>query len=138
TWSHRSALPGMLLSAADCQWSDEEIAEASEVCGGYIADLLEGNDANSAAGRLGPSTDLYDAEPSIRSELLRPLRLVPKALLDADSRTMASIAFVDNRRAEKLGWLNANSRQILAEADRLFAILNDPKARAVVEARRHP
>jgi hypothetical protein len=51
---------------------------------------------------------------------------------------MASIAFVDNRRAEKLGWLNANSRQILAEADRLFAILNDPKARAVVEARRHP
>jgi len=137
-WSRRSALPGMFLSAADGEWSAEELAEASGVCGDVITSLVAGTDPHSAAGRLGDATDLYDSNPSIRGHLLQPLRLVPKALLDADSRTVAAVEFVDARRDERLTWLCKNSRRILADLERLLAIVGDKTAIGALGARRHP
>lgn len=137
-WSRRSALPDLLLCAADGEWSDDEIAEASAVCGDVIGDLIAGTDPDAGAGRLGPSTDLYDAEPSIRGELIRPLKLVPKALLDADSRTMAAIAFVDDRRNDKLVWLSKNSRRIVADATKVMELLGHDAAQRALRDRSHP
>jgi hypothetical protein len=125
-------------ATADGEWSDDEVAEASVVCGDVISELVAGKDPDAGAGRLGPSTDLYDAEPSIRAELIRPLKLVPKALLDADSRTMAAIAFVDDRRNDKLVWLSKNSRRIVADATRVLEIVGDETAQRALRDRSHP
>lgn len=136
-WSRRSALPGMLLSAADGEWSADEVAEAVSVCGDVMRSLIAGSDPFASVGRLGPSTDLYDSDPSIRAQLLQPLKLVPKALLDADSRTMAAIEFVDRRRDSRLDWLCKNSRRVVADIDKLVGILGNVHAAEALTARRH-
>lgn len=137
-WNRRSALPAMLLSAADGAWSAEEVEEASRICGDTLDDLLAGQDPHATSGKLGPDTDLYDREPSVRPFLIAPLKLVPKALLDGDTRTKAAIDFVDHRHDERLEWLCKNSRRITSEIDQLVRGRAEAPFAAALTARRHP
>ena len=57
-WSVRSALPATLLSAADSQWSDEEVDAAVTVCGDVVSELLRGKDRFATLGRFDAGADL--------------------------------------------------------------------------------
>lgn len=135
-WSVRSALPSTLLSAADSNWSEEEIEAASEVCGDVVTELLSGTDPFAGAGRLDVSADLFDSQPLMREEFVRQTGLVPTGLLSGDSRVLAAMEFVKQRRDPRIQWLTKNAHRVISEAERLIRIIDDPIAETAVNARR--
>lgn len=136
-WTVRGALPAALLSAADSLWSDEEIEAAISICGDSVNGILDGRDPNGRFGCLDESADLLDSNPALRAQWVRGAGLVPKGLLSGDSRVLASMAFVENRRHQWLQWLVANAHIKLREAERLMRIIADPATTAAFEARVH-
>lgn len=137
-WTGRGALPAALISAADLAWSDAEVAAAVDVCGAVVADLADGRDPAAACGRLDDSADLFDRLPAMRDEFVRRAGLVPKGLLSGDARIVAAMDFVKERHHPDLEFLVRNAHKILSEADRLLGMVNDPRATAAFDARRHP
>lgn len=138
TWTLRSALSSTLLSAADADWSEDEVAAAIEVCGDVVADLLSGADPFAAAGRLDASAEIFDSQAAMREEFVRQTGLVPTGLLTSDSRVLAAMEFVKQRRDPRLEWLVKHAHKILDETERMLRILDDPVTQAAFNARRHP
>lgn len=136
-WTKRGALPAALLSAADSLWSEEEIEAAISVCGDAVNGLLDGADPYAAAGRIDSSADLLDENPSLREQFIQAARLVPQGLLSADSRVLAAMDLVAERRDPRLDWLMRNARSVLREGERLIRMIGDPTTQAAFDARRH-
>lgn len=137
-WTKRGALPAALLSAADSLWSDEEIEAAVTVCGDAVDGLLDGDDPYASAGSIDSSADLLDENPALREQFIQAARLVPQGLLSADSRVLAAMDLVAERRDPRLDWLMRNSRGVLREGERLIRMIGDPATQAAFDARRHP
>lgn len=137
-WTLRGALPAALLAAADSCWSDEEIDGAISVCGDAVNGLLDGEDPYASAGSLDESADLLDQNPALREQFIREAQLVPQGLLSQDSRVLAAMDLVANRRDDRLDWLLRNARGVLREGERLIRMINDPATQKAVDARRHP
>ncbi|BBY36830.1 hypothetical protein MMAN_09640 [Mycobacterium mantenii] len=136
-WTLRGALPAALLSAADSQWSEEEIEAAIGICGDAVGGILDGHDPYPTAGRLDESAELLDREPAVREQLIRAAGLVPQGLLSADSRVLAAMEFVGQRRDTRIEWLMKHARSVLNEAERLVRIIGDPATQTVFDARCH-
>lgn len=137
-WTLRGALPAALLSAADSCWSDEEIDGAVTVCGDVVEGLLDGTDPYASAGRIDASADLLDQNPALREQFIRAARLVPQGLLSEDSRVLAAMDLVVNRRDSRLEWLMKNAHNVLREGDRLLRMIGDQPSLNAFEARCHP
>jgi hypothetical protein len=136
-WSVRGALPAALLSAADAGWSQDEVDAAAAVCGPQVAEVLEGKDRDATTGRFDAAADLYDEDPAMRDTFVRQAGLVPQGLLSGDSRVIAAMDLVRERKDPRLQWLMANSRKIYDEMTRLIRMINDPTTTAAFDARRH-
>lgn len=137
-WTKRGALPAALLSAADSLWSDDEIEAAISVCGDAVNGLLDGEDPYAGAGRIDDSAELLDQNPALREQFIRAARLVPQGLLSADSRVLAAMDLVAERRDPRLEWLVGHARSVLREAERLIRMIGDPATQKAFDARRHP
>jgi len=138
-WSARSAIAATLLSAADGDWSADEIAPAVDVCGDAVLDLLDGRDPYSADGRLDQSAEMFKAaSPVLREEFIRQTGLVPTGLLSGDSRRKAAMDFVQALEDPHLDWLRRNAILVVEEAEKLMRILHDTMAEGAIYARRHP
>ena len=107
------------------------------VCGDAIDGLLDGHDPYSSAGRLDETADLLDREPGFRDGLIRAAGLIPQGLLSADSRVLAAMEFVENRRHQRLDWLTRNARSVLREAESLIRTIGDPTTQKAFESRVH-
>lgn len=136
-WSVRDALPAALLSAADAEWSPDEIDAATAVCGREVAEILVGQDHFAAAGRLDASADLFDREPTMREDFIRHAGLIPRGLLSGDSRVVAAMELVRERRDPRLKQLLDTSRRLFEETRGLLRLIGDPATIAAFEARRH-
>jgi hypothetical protein len=136
-WTMRGALPAALLSAADSLWSDEEIEAATSICGDSVNGLLDGCDPYASTGRMDESADLLDREPSLREQFIREAGLIPRGLLSAESRVLAAMELVGQRRHPWLDWLMRHAHSVLREGERLIRIIGDPATQAAFEARRH-
>lgn len=138
-WSGRSAIAATLLSAADGDWSADEIAPAVEVCGDAVPDLLDGRDPYSSDGRLDQSAEMFRAAtPVLREEFIRQTGLVPTGLLSGDSRRKAAMDFVQALEDPHLEWFRRNAIVVVEEAEKLMRIVHDTKAEGAIHARRHP
>lgn len=137
-WSLRGALPSTLLSAADGEWSADEVAAAIDVIGDVVVDLLEGRDPFASCGRLDKGAEIFDQKAEEREALVRFMGLVPRGLLSGDSRTMATMAFVRERRNRRLDKILHQSKQLLKDVDAALVMLDDPVVTNAVSARRHP
>jgi hypothetical protein len=137
-WSTRNAMAATLLSAADAGWSADEIEAAVEVCGDVLTELLGGKDKAAQAGRLDQGSQAFDAQPQIREQFVREMGLVPAGLLSEDSRVLAVMEYVKNRRDPRLERLARNAHLVLESCTKLLAYLKDPVADAAVAARRPP
>ena len=137
-WTMRGALPAALLCAADSLWSAEEIEAAMTICGDSINGILDNKDPNAKSGCLDESADLLDTNPALREQWVRDAGLVPQGLLSADSRVLAAMEFVGNRRHHSLQWLVVNAHNVLREAARLIRIIGDAATQAAFGARLHP
>jgi hypothetical protein len=136
-WTKRGALPAALLSAADSLWSDEEIEAAISVCGDAVNGLLDGADPYASAGCIDASAELLDQNPALREQFIQAARLIPQGLLSADSRVLAAMDLVAERRDPRLEWLMRNSRSVLREGERLIRIIGDVGTQRMFDARRH-
>lgn len=136
-WTKRGALPAALLSAADSLWSDDEIEAAISVCGDGVNGLLDGADPYASAGVIDESAELLDQNPAIREQFIRAARLVPQGLLSADSRVLAAMDLVTQRRDPRLEWLMRNARSVLREGERLIRMIGDSRSQRAFDARRH-
>lgn len=136
-WTMRGAIPAALLSAADSLWSDEEIEAAASICGDSVNGLLDGCDPHASAGRMDESADLLDREPGLREQYIRDAGLIPRGLLSAESRVLAAMELVAQRRHPWLEWLMRNAHGVLREGERLIRIIGDPATQAAFDARRH-
>ena len=137
-WTRRGALPAALLSAADSLWSDEEIEASIGVCGEAVSGILHGNDPYATAGRFDGTAELLDENPSLREQIVHHARLIPQGLLSEDSRVLAAMDLVLNRRDDRLEWLVRNARSVLSEGEKLIRIIDDPRTQRAFDARRHP
>ena len=136
-WTVRGALPAALLSAADSLWSAGEIEAAMTICGDSVNGILDGKDPNANSGCLDESADLLDSNPALREQWVREAGLVPQGLLSADSRVLAAMEFVENRRHQWLQWLVTNAHNVFREAERLMRIIGDAETQAAFSARVH-
>jgi hypothetical protein len=136
-WTVRGALPAALLSAADSMWSDEEIEAAVGVCGDAVNGLLDGDDPYAGAGRIDESAELLDKNPALREQFIRLAGLVPQGLLSSDSRVLAVMDLVAQRRDSRLEWLMRHARSVLAEAERLIRMISDEATQKAFDARQH-
>jgi hypothetical protein len=137
TWTKRGALPAALLSAADALWSDEEIEAAISVCGDVVSSLLDGADPYASAGVIDESAELLDQNPALREQFIHAARLVPQGLLSADSRVLAAMDLVAERRDPRLEWLMRNARSVLREGERLIRMIGESGSQRAFDARRH-
>lgn len=115
-WSIRNSLPATLLSAADHDWSDDELSAATSTLGDTIMDIYKGNDPNHTTGGFGCEGDLLDADDSRIEEIKSSLNLVPKGLLDADSRVKALLSAFSLRHDERIQWMLDNTVNIIDNA----------------------
>jgi hypothetical protein len=101
-WTVRGALPAALLCAADSLWSEDEIDGAISICGDSVAGLLEGNDAHANSGRMDETADLLDRQPALREQIVKAAGLVPTGLLSSESRVIAAMELLSERRQPRL------------------------------------
>lgn len=137
-WTARGAVPALLLSAADSEWSAEEIDAAESVCGEVVAQILDGKDPHPSAGRLDAGADLFADNPRRREAMVSLMGLVPHGLLGNDSRVIAAMDLISKRDDPDLKWVVFNAHQFLQEADVLLDRVGSPRARKALNARRHP
>lgn len=138
TWTGRGALPAALISAADLRWSEDEVLAAVDVCGTVVTELVTGRDPEAKTGRLDDSADLFDNMPGLRDSFVRQAGLVPSGLLSGDARVIAAMEFIKQRHDPDLSFFVRNAHTLLDESVRMLRILDDPRATAEFEARRHP
>jgi len=140
-WSEATALSATLVSAGrlrSLNAESEELATARVVCGDVLDQLLVGHDPYPKAGRLDASADRYALlEPEIRDEFKRATRLVPKGLLELDSRVLAVFQLLDNKD-DAPRWLVEKAGRSLAELLSLLSGTGDEAGQAAVRARLHP
>lgn len=134
-WTVRNVVPATLLSAADGEWTPEEVEAAVAVCGAEVISLLGGEDPAPSAGLLDAGARLFDESPEKRDAMLRQMGLVPKGLLSNDARVMAVIEYVQDRRADRLGTIVKNAHQLFVEGQRFLEYVRSPVATASVRAR---
>lgn len=136
-WTMRGAIAAALLSAADSLWSDDEIEAAISICGESVIGLLDGCDPHASAGRMDESADLLDREPALREQYIKQAGLIPRGLLSAESRVLAAMELVAQRRHPCLEWLMRHAPSVLREGERLIRLIGDPATQAAFDARRH-
>ncbi|KQY51562.1 hypothetical protein [Nocardioides sp. Root140] len=138
TWTGRGALPAALISAADLHWSEDEVLAAVDICGTVATDMAAGRDPEAKAGRLDDSADLFDKMPGLRDSFVRQAGLVPSGLLSGDARVIAAMEFIKHRHDPDISFIVRNAHKLLDESVRMLRILDDTRATAAFEARRHP
>ncbi|MFI5696757.1 hypothetical protein ACIA58_33190 [Kribbella sp. NPDC051586] len=138
TWTPRGALAAVLLSAADAEWSPEEVDAAIEVCGDVVTTVMEGSDLYAKSGRFDDGADIYAHNPAQRDAFVAMMGLVPQGLLGSDTRVIAAMELISRRNDRRLDWLLRNARSVLAVTEKLLAQIAAPEVYASFQARKHP
>ena len=138
TWTMRGALPAALLSAADQEWSQEEIDAASEVCGDVVEDIIQGRDPYASLGRFDEGANSYANKPTRREEIVSLLGLVPKGLLGGDTRIMASMEVIRQRQNSRLEAVIKKARHVSIWTQNLLISIAPPEIVTAFQARKSP
>jgi len=137
-WTTRGTIPATLLSAADHSWSDEEIDAAVEILGDNTVAILNLNDPNPMVGRFDEGTDRFVSNITQRDMVISLMGLIPKGLLDEDTRTIASMDLIELRDNARLSRLLSQSMDI---SQSIQNILSDNVTAEIMNAftcRMHP
>lgn len=137
-WTTRGALPAALLSAADAEWSQEEIDAATEACGDVVTKILDGTDPFTTQGRFDTGADIFAANPTQRDALVDLMGLVPQGLLGGDTRVIAAMELIPLRKDQRLEWLFKHARSVSSAIGNLLSEIAHPEVLAAFQARKHP
>ncbi len=109
-------------------------------CGPVASALLCGGpDPAAAAGRFDAAADRYALmDDTLRDSFRAAMALIPRGLLDADTRTQAAMLLVDRRSDLRLRAVSDASGRLLKEAMILLNLSGMSGLAASVRARMHP
>lgn len=138
TWTTRGALPAVLLSAADAEWSQEEIDAAIEVCGDVVAKILDGTDPFAASGKFDVGADIFADNPAQRDAFVALMGLVPQGLLGGDARVIAAMELIPLRKDKRLEWLFKHAQSVSTVTGNLLEEIAPPAVVSAFQARQHP
>lgn len=141
-WTRSSVLAATLLTAPrlvdQVAGDSDELSDARAICGDGIETLLRGSDPWPRGGRYDIGADRYSVlDRAGRAEFRRGLALVPKGLLDVDTRVQAALDLLDSRN-ESSPWLANGVDGSLREAHELLRGAGDQNGLDAVAARTHP
>lgn len=109
-------------------------------CGSNLDALLSGrSDPDARVGQFGPDAERMAWFSAEQIEAVwQAAAVVPQALLDADTRTIAARQMFDARRTPELARAARDAAVIVRFAERLVAASPYRSATALIAARRHP
>jgi hypothetical protein len=108
-----AALPTAAALAAGDLFGDHDLADAAITqCGGSLGEILKGHpDPYAVVGRFGPEAERMAMWPSQQVDALwQAAAVVPRALLDADTRLMAARRMFDARHEPRMRAATAANR----------------------------
>ncbi|MGH3275416.1 MAG: hypothetical protein ACRDNZ_13975, partial [Streptosporangiaceae bacterium] len=109
-------------------------------CGPNLAAVLDGNrDPCAQGGQFGPNAERLAVLSAEQVEAAwQAAAVVPKALLDVDTRAVAARQMFDARRSAELARAAREATSVVRSAERLVAASPYRAAVAQIAARRHP
>ena len=111
-------------------------ARATTTYGVPLASILAGQgDPESNVGRLDNANKLDALPPESFAEIIRILHVIPRAILDADSRQAAALIFFDKRRSVPLAGTVRAAHTFSVSIMRHFARTGHPVLAAAIESR---
>lgn len=137
-WTSRGTIPAALLSAADHTWSDEEIEAAIEILGDNTEAILNLNDPSSKDGSFDEGTDKFVSNISQREMYISFMGLIPKGLLDGDTRIIAAMDLIEQRDNTLLSSLLSQSMNIVQSIQKLLSDNTSPEVYNAYICRTHP
>lgn len=117
-----AALPAAAALADGDLFGDYDLADAAIAqCGDSLGEILKGHpDPHVAVGRFGPEAERMATWPSEQVDALwQAAAVVPRALLDADTRLMAARRMFDTRYEQPMRAAAAFAKTIVRTAEAL-------------------
>lgn len=137
-WTTRGTIPATLLSAADHSWSDEEIEAAVEILGDNTAAILNLNDPNPMVGRFDEGTDRFANNITQRDVYISIMSLIPKGLLDEDTRIIAAMDLIEQRDNAQIRRLLSQSMDMVKSIQKILSDNVSPEINNAFICRMHP
>jgi hypothetical protein len=128
-------------SYADATGPLAELADgAIAQCGDSLRRMLGGDsDPYAAVGRFGLEAEqMTRFSPQQLEVMWQAAAVVPKAFLDADTRTVAALRMFDVRRMPVFKRAALNAASVISTAERLVLASSYPGLTRQITARRHP
>jgi len=140
-WSEANAIACTLLSAQHLKSADDDLGNlegATTVCGDCVQELLGGTDPFGKLGRFDENSDAYAAKDESDRDIIKGLLgLIPKGILDGDSRVQAALALLESR-ADANRRLQEAAGELLAAMKVTCAATGEMRILMAIEARTHP
>jgi hypothetical protein len=133
-----AALPAAAALAAGDLFDDQDLADAAIAqCGDSLGKILGGHpDPHAAVGRFGPEAERMATWPSEQVDALwQAAAVVPRALLDADTRLMAARHMFDARHQQPMRAAAALAKTIARTAESLVRHSCSPDLADAISAR---
>ncbi|MCA9332197.1 hypothetical protein KC968_04670 [Candidatus Saccharibacteria bacterium] len=137
-WTVRGTLPAALLSAADHSWSEEEIDAAVEILGDNTEAILNLNDPNPMVGRFDEGTDRFVSSIEQRDLFISLMGLIPKGLLDEDTRTIAAMDLLERKDDVRIRRLVSQSVDMVQSIHKILSDNVSPEIKNAFISRMHP
>jgi hypothetical protein len=133
-----AALPAAAAIAVGDLFSNDDLADAAIVqCGDSLTEILKGHaDPDAAVGRFGPEAERMAAWPPEQVDALwQAAAVVPRAMLDADTRLMAARRMFDARHEQPMRAASAFAKMIMRTAETLIRQSRYPDLADAISAR---
>jgi hypothetical protein len=133
-----AALPAAAALAAGDVFGDHDLADAAIAqCGDSLGEIFRGQpDPYAAVGRFGPEAERMATWPSEQVDALwQAAAVVPRALLDADTRLMAARRMFDTRREQPMRAAATSAKTIARTAEALVRHSGYPDLADAIAAR---
>jgi hypothetical protein len=126
------------VAAADLSGNGDLADAATTQCGDSLAEILKGRgDPHAAVGRFGPEAERMAAWPPGQVDALwQAAAVVPKAMLDADTRLMAARRMFDARYERPIRATASVAKAITRAAETLIGQSAYPGLTDAISARR--
>jgi hypothetical protein len=126
------------VAVGDLFGSDDLADAAITQCGDSLAEILKGHaDPHPAVGQFGPEAErMATWQPSQVDALWQAAAVVPKAMLDADTRLMAARRLFDARYEQPIRATASVAKTVMRTADRFIGQSVYPDLANAISARR--
>jgi hypothetical protein len=136
-----ATFPAAAAIAAGDLFSEDELADAAITqCGDSVTEILKGHaDPHAAVGRFGPEAEHMATWPPAQVDALwQAAAIVPKAMLDEDTRLMAARRMFDARNEGPIRVTASVAKTVMRTAETFIGQSAYPDLADAISARRPP